>query len=99
MENYDFRLFKKHVRSRNTVSDTVEVEFRKGSASMFYRTSYKHTFDCFPGSKRKSNRGIPTTKKNNILNLLRVEENRSEVLFCHQIVINDESVDLMCSSG
>ena len=57
---------------------------------------YKHTFDFFPKCKRQVNRGIPTGKKNNILKLLRVEKDRSKVLFWIQIGANDESVDLMC---
>ena len=42
MENRDFRIFQKHVRSRNTVSvempllsNIVEVEFRKGRLLTF----------------------------------------------------------------
>ena len=88
MENNDFRLFEKHVRTRNTsavqipaMADIVEVEFRKGSASIFYKTTfkeneytevdffmskYKHTYKCFPERKRQDNRGITFKKKEGI---------------------------------
>ena len=74
MENSDFRSFQKHVKSRDSekvkmplLHDIVEVEFRKGSSSMFYKEhfnqddyievdffmpKYKHTFNSFPGCKR-----------------------------------------------
>ena len=92
------------------MADIVEVEFRKGSVSMFYKTTfkeneytevdffmskYKHTYNCFPERKRQDNRGITFKKKEGILKLLRVEPDRSKVLFWHKIIVNDKSVDLM----
>ena len=87
------------------LEDVVEVAFRKGNRTLFYKTRFSEEFytECdflvskfdaksFPGSK-KEDRGITQKKKDGILRCLKGVP-RSSLMFWNSLPTNEESKDL-----
>ena len=87
----------------------VGVEFRRGDRRMFYKSSFAEDSQTacdfllqkcdvrkFPECKKKQ-RGIPESKKDGIMNLLRIVPERMR-LFWASIDVNDKAKDLMATN-